>query len=218
MYASIDWSGTALPQEKRLTLDLYVPGGVVVAEVEAVDTFFAEWRQRVNRSAHVEFHGHECTENELLYAMEYVLSSVQVVAMLLNKREIAAEMGPEVFSRPGVLPSVAARPVVSRMLQRHALSVLWLDEDIPKGRRKAFDTEVKREARTIHPNLRLETKHRPSDKSNLIQLADMTVYVLQRQERGSFQTKRLREVAANLWRKEGNEIWWGKGNDLRPYF
>lgn len=219
LYAGLDWSGTPHAKEKGVEKDLYIPCGVRVPDVEATNGYFAGWRAEFGRPATFEFHGYECGPRTLLRAADYVLEVGQVTAVVFDKDVLVDEMGPEVFEKPALLPPATGRVVLDRMLSTSPLRRVWCDEDMPnKKRQQAFNTAVKRKARTLWPDdASPDMKHYPSNKSNLVQLADMIAYVLQREARGLLETAELRQRAQALWRKQGNQVWWGKKNDLRPY-
>ena len=215
--AGLDWSGTSLPKQRLLELDLYVPCGIMAPNVQEPEQWLLDFRSRWNRSARFEFHGHAMTEAELLQVMEYIWDKIVIAAMFLDKGRLALETDTGLFSRPDLLPAATARPIVRRLLQREPIRRMWCDDDIPKPQQRAFNTAVEREARITQPNAGIEIKHWPSEKHCLIQIADMVAYVLQRETRGSFKTPQLRAIAKRMLRKEGNIIWWGSESDLRPY-
>jgi len=216
MYAGLDWSGTPHPQEQGVGIDVYIPCIVHVEDIDATDTYMTDWRKQLGRSITYEFHGHQSRPEVLEQAIEYVLANGRVVAVLLDKQEITEQMGPQVFDHPATLPPATGRIVLDQILEVGPLRRIWLDEDIASDRRKAFNTEIKRKARALgqeSPDL----KHYPSDKSNMIQLADMIAYVLQRDAKNLLETEELCRLVRQLWRQTGNRIWWGSEDDLRPY-
>jgi hypothetical protein len=156
----------------------------------------------------------------LLRAVDYVLKAGQVTAVVFDKDTLTAEIGAQVFDKPGLLPPATGRVVLDRILEAGPLRRVWCDEgdQRDKKRRQAFNTEVKRKARALWPDeAGPDVKHYPSNKSNLVQLADMIAYVLQRDARGLLETAELRQRARALWRAEGNLVRWGNGDDLRSY-
>ena len=216
MYAGLDWSGAPFAKEKGVSRDFYVPCCVWMEDVEAVDAYFAAWRQELGRPITFEFHAYRCEADILLRAVEYVLANGLVSAVVLDKEALTVDLGAQVFDHPRRLPPATGRLVLDRVLEVKPLRRIWCDEDVANDLRADFNTQIKRKARAHWPDSP-DVKHYPSHKSSMIQLADLIAYVLQRDARGLSETAVLRQKASQLWHKQGNRIEWGRGDDLRPY-
>jgi hypothetical protein len=214
--AGLDWSGTPHPKEKTVEIDLYIPCAVSVPDIEATDGWFRDWRKELGRSIEFEFHGYRCSSKMLLKAIAHVLENGSVFAVLFDKNEMLKNIGPWIFDHPALLPPATGRMVLDRMLETDPLHDIWCDEDIGSNRRAEFNTAIKRKARSLWPTTP-KIRHYPSHKSNMIQLADMMAYILQRDARGSLETEELRQRVKQLRNNNRNNIEWNNGDDLRSY-
>jgi hypothetical protein len=221
-YAGVDWSGSPDAPETGGALEFYVPCGVRVASMDAINEQFTVWRDEFGFACNYEFHGYKLRRNPkvLVEATRYVLENAQVVAYLFEKYRLVEDRGPQVFEKPIRLAPATGLLVCHKMLESGPLRQVILDEDIAASHRPGFNTEVKRTARTRWPEQSLSKgfpKHQPSDKYNLIQLPDMIAYVLQREAHGLSETAELGRLVRALWNKKGNFIVMGGGDDLQPY-
>ena len=220
--AAVDWSGSPDAPEAGGALELYIPCAVRVASVDRVNEQFRAWREAFGFAADYELHGYRLRRRSdiLVTVVEYVRDNAQVVAYLFDKREMMRDLGSQVFDKPGLLAPATGLLVCHRMLEKGPLRQIFLDEDIAPRHRPEFNTEIKRKARTLWPEQGIAKsfpKHHPSDKHNVIQLADMIAYLLQREAHGLSETAQLRRSVKALWQKEGNDIRTGGRADLQPY-
>ena len=220
-FGSIDWSGTPDAPLNDGSLQLYLPCGIRFPSLDMVDEQCALWRTEFGLAGH-ELHGYKLRRRPEVFVrvIEFVLKYAQVTAFLFDKLELRKELGCQVFDKPGQLVPASGLLVCHRMLESGPLRQLWLDEDIAPSRRPGFNTEIKRNARSLWPDHGIAhnfPKHHPSDKHNIIQLADMIAYVLQREAHGLSETAQLSHLIKALWRMEENYIKMGCGDDLQPY-
>lgn len=219
MYAGIDWTGLPDLKQTGFTVNLFGVACVVVFDIEAINARLAALRLQWVLPGTLEFHGHELTEAQLLYFARWFAAEadeeVRVFAFLFDKKELV--INTLLVDKPASLYPASARLVIASVLDLLPLKRIWLDNDIPKPKQEAFDSAVKREARLRRKGTRINVKHRASDTSSLIQLADVAAYLVQRHERGSFQSVLLDEQVRAMWRARKNGICWGKEGDLRPY-
>lgn len=219
----VDWSGSPDAPEDGGKLEFYVPCAVRVASIDAVNEQFAAWRNEFGFAQSHELHGYKLRRNPevLMRATQYILENAQVVAYLFDKHSLQGDLGPRVFEKPIRLAPATGLLVCHKMLESGPLRQVMLDEDIAASYRPDFNTEVKRAVRTRWPEQSLGKgfpKHQPSNKQNIIQLADIAAYVLQREAHGLSETSELSRLVKAVWRIEGNHIVIGRGDDLQPYF
>jgi len=220
--AALDWSGSPDAPEVGGALELYIPCVVRVVSMDIVNEQFREWREEFSLAADYEMHGYRLRRRSDILArvVENVLENAQVVAYLFDKRALIKDLGSQVFDKPILLAPATGLLVCHRMLEKRPLRQILLDEGIAPIHRPKFNTEVKRKARILWPEQGVSKsfpKHHPSDKHNIIQLADMIAYVLQREAPDLSETAQLRRLVKALWNKEGNDIRMGSGADLQPY-
>lgn len=222
IHAGIDWSGSPDMPKAGHALEFYLPCAVRVAGLDILNQQFIIWRNEFGFPLDYEFHGYRLRRNpEVLMEMtRYVLEKAQVVAILFEKHRLSENLGAQVFNKPIRLAPATGLLICHKMLESGPLRQVILDVDIAPSNRPEFNTAVKRTARTLWPEQGFSNgfpKHHPSDKHNIIQLADVIAYVLQREAHGLSETAELSRLVKALWRKEGNYIVMGSGDDLQPY-
>ena len=221
MFSGLDRSGTPnAPDENSLkenVPEIYLACAVCVPDSEAVDRYFADWRQRCGFPKTYEFHSRYGSTALILEGVQFALANAQISAVFFDKERLQSELGGSVYERPNLLTAAIGLIAIEDVLQQSQLKKIWCDEDIQgKEDQKEFDTAVKRFARSYWPKIPT-MRHLPSGKSNMVQLADMVAYGLQRDIRGLPETAGMRKTVRELARKEGNRIWEIGGDDLRPY-
>lgn len=100
-----------------------------------------------------------------------------------------------------------ALELLNPFFARVALRNLWCDTEIEgKKAQKAFETQIQRCHRAIHPNARFEARVRESHTSSLIQLADVMAYTLRTQAMGKVKNSALRQFLKDLASDNANLI------------
>lgn len=222
LYAAIDWSGSPDAPQDGDELEFYVPCAVRVAGIDVINEQFAAWRKEFGFARSYELHGYKLRRSPevLMRVTRYILENTQVVAYLFDKQILREDLGPQVFNKPIRLAPATGLLVCHKMLESGPLRQVMLDEDIAASYRSEFNTEVKRAARTQWPEQGLSKgfpKHQPSDKQNMVQLADIAAYVLQREAHKLSETTELSRLVRTMWHTGDNYIVMGSGNDLQPY-
>ena len=221
-YIGLDWSGTPDAPEsvgEDESPEIYIPCAVGVADAETLNQDFAEWRKRLGVARDFEFHGSRAAADVIQEAVEYALGTAVVSAIVWDKQTLLAELGAAVFEKPALLAPATGLLALQPFLEAYSVRCIWCDEDIQsKERQRAFTTAVKQKARaSMVADRSPDVKHYPSNKSNLIQLADMVAYALQRDFRGFSETPERRAILRRLKNKAENRVRMGGGDDLRPY-
>lgn len=212
LYAGLDRSGTPDLVSQARGHDPYV---VCVAAIESDSGDLETLRDACDRvraafqmSRGQEFHGHTMKEAMITALLEAVMPLNLIVGALLIDKE-ATRRGRDVADLPDPrsLQEQAALALLAKFLVRHPLAGLWCDEDIKgKERQKAFTKAVRRMQRAAWPNTPITVRHKASDTSDLIQLADVSGYALAHEARGGVKTKGLRTRLMALRRSEANVI------------
>jgi hypothetical protein len=102
---------------------------------------------------------------------------------------------------------MAALALAEPFISRYLIAELLCDEDIRgKERQQGFITGIKRLQRSVWPEARIRVQFRPSNKSDLIQLADMVAYALGIQARGTLRSNGLRRLVDAIRTSETNLI------------
>jgi len=195
----MDWSGVVCRENK--IVDLYAPCIVAVQDAEIVNLPMADLRKQFGMAQDEEFHGHECSAEMLISILELVLEfQIRVGALLIDKSAGAIPPPPH-------FAAVSALRLLNDYLPGSCLNRLWCDEDI-KGKKPqaAFKTQVARLHRQIHTNQSVKTSFRDSRKSNLIQIADVTVYSLAWEVGKARVNPALKKCLAKLRAKTSNLI------------
>ena len=222
MNAGIDWTGTPdVPPDDDRTGNYILGSVAVVFEPSCnVDKACAALRTRHNFGQRKEFHGYELTNRrELVFdILNFVVENAMVYGLFWDKRQLRQE-DTTFFDDETLLLDAAGLAVFHNAIDETPLLHVWCDEEIKKkDEQKIFNKKLRgiQKSRWGAGRKGPDAKHRKSDKSNLIQLADVVAYVLQRYLRGLKLEPRIRELARQIW---GNgKVKWGEGGDLRPYF
>ncbi len=176
LYAGGDWSGKPDKRDEALIFCV-----VALSDKEAWTDSCRQLRHNLRMAQNAEFHGHEMKDDahrlQLLQAGRE--AGMKIGALVLSKG--ARAEGNETPSYES-----AALELLNPFFARYALRDLWCDNEIQgKAAQKAFETELQRCHRAIHPNARFKARLRPSHTSDLIQLADVMAYALRTQSHGT---------------------------------
>jgi hypothetical protein len=216
-YAGLDWSGTPYWRHMGDGPNHYLPCAVRVENVDDLESAFASMRSGLGLPMDFEFRGYKSSPRQIIRVLEYVLEHATIVSLVFDKQTLAQDLGAQIFDKPAMLPIITGQIVINQMLQTGPLGKLWCDKgDIATNRQGLFNTAIMRVARSLWPE-GVRIAHVPSGKSQMIQCADIVAYVLHREVQGLSETKEISRQAQKLWRKDGNIIRWGNGDDLRPY-
>ncbi len=186
------------------------PYVIVVAGVEdpeILGRIFGELRKQFGMRQSAELHGHSMSEEMLLEVLECTEEVSPVVGALVIDKASTRE-----FTRISEIPSpsdcqvASALRVVEMVFARYMLRELRCDEDIRGKRQKQFLTEVKRRHRTAWPETQIKVQCLPSEKSDLIQLADVIAYGLGVFTRGTIQNRDLERKVVQLRERKRNSI------------
>lgn len=215
MFAGMDWSGTPDRKENFEGPDLYVACCVVVPNNEEANQFLDNLRKQRHKPFRYEFKGYHSEENELTELVEYVLDVGRAHALFVDKSEIESRSGREIFHHPDYLTIATGRYVLGKALEKSEISTVWCDEELSKEKQKRFNTTIQRDAKFLcrrSPKIRHDASH----KSNMIQLADIVAYVLQRDALGKVRLDSLKRAVREL-KDSGDVVWCRNQDDLRPY-
>ena len=215
MFAGVDWSGTPDRKENFVGPDLYVACCVVVPSNDEANQFLDNLRKKRHKPFRYEFKGYHSEENELAELAEYVLDIGSAHALIVDKSEIESRSGREIFHRPDDLTIATGRFVLGKALEKSQVRTAWCDEELSSEKQKRFNTTIQRDAKSLgkrSPKIRHEASH----KSNMIQLADIVAYALQRDALGRVRLDRLKRAVREL-RDSETVVWWNSQDDLRPY-
>ena len=172
LYAGADWSGKPYTPNEPFVFCI-----AALNDAEAWNDACLELRAKLRMPRDKEFHGHlmnsDAKRLEILQGAQQLDLRVGALIVLpqtktseratLSHQSIALELADQFF------PKLVTRD-------------LWCDTEIEgKPAQKAFETELHRCHRAIHPTVRFEARIRKSHTSNLIQLADVVAYALRRQ-------------------------------------
>lgn len=219
MYGAIDWSGTpdAPDQNPSAAPEVFLACAIVCSDWESVEQTLSEWRREDGRPKAYEFRGYHASDAVRERTARFLLEHVRIHAVGFDKSVLEAESSGEAFLRPALLAPATAGLILDRLLQEVPLHTIWHDEDIQKReRRLAYNKSIRSMARRYGRDSPI-LKHYPSSKSDMVQLADLACYILQRDLRGLPETEDLRRLARRLQQKEGNVMRWGCWDDLRAY-
>ncbi len=162
-----------------------------------------------------EFHGHEASEAMMAAILKVALAmNLRVSSTIYDKRAMPQDPKPEPLPAAKDFPALAALSVLEPHLARQQVAKIWYDEDIKgKPRKKAFHTSVQRLNRRFHPDTPLEIRSKPSQGSELIQIADIAAYSLSLMVRSMIKTEELRQCIAAIQSDSRHQIFgpkhWG---------
>ena len=197
LYAGGDWSGKAdTPYEP------FIFCVVILGDAEAWNQSCQQLREKLRIASHREFHG---------YLMK---DDAQRLEMLQLAREAEMRVGALIVTpNTKILEGATldyqsiALELMGELFPRLALQNLWCDTEIQGEKaQKAFETQVQRCHRTIHPNARFEARIRDSKTSSLIQLADVMAYTLRTQTLGKVKNPALRQFLKEVASDDANLI------------
>jgi hypothetical protein len=215
----MDWSGSPDAPQGGIPPELYVPCLVCVRSKDELEEFFATLRQEIGLARWEEFRGHRLRlrPGVLQRMVGYALENAHLIAFSFDKKALAAELGEQVFGNAALIAPATGLLAAHHCFEARPLKTLAYDAgDIGGERRKGFRTAVQREARgrwADGPDVR----PLPSDKSSLVQFADVLAYAVQREEHGLSETAELGRQVRRLRRKSECLIRRGNGSDLQPY-
>jgi len=186
----------------------YVVAIVGVADANQLTAPLAALRQRFGMARDAEFHGHGMSEEMQAAVLQCGIDLGMVAGALLIDKAVTLQTYPIAELPSAVEFQVeAALHLLNRFCTLYALRELRCDEDIRgRDRQQAFITEVKRLHRALWEGTRLRVQFFPSQKSNLIQLADVVAYTLGCRERGTIHEPELRRLVRTLRENEANLI------------
>jgi hypothetical protein len=152
---------------------------------------------------HAEFHARDMTEQDILILLTAARESGMVFgALVLEKIGVTNTEAPIAFDYASV-----AQELFRGFVLRYSVKRIWYDTEIQgRAAEKAFETEMCRINRAIYPNAPLKARCRPSNKSDLIQVADSVAYVVSRQTRGLLKHTPLQQLWAAIAADERNLI------------
>ena len=197
VFGGLDWGGT--PDAKGTAY--YIPVLITVSgDLEDLQDRFERARPGFQMKTGQEFHGHDVSEKMLTAVLNIAASmNLRVSAVIYDK--VATLQSPEAKGLPAAkdFPAQAALSVLEPFLAQQQVAKIWYDEDIKgKARQKTFHTAVQRLHRQHHPNTNLEIRPKPSEGSELIQIADIVAYSLSIMARGMIKTPELRRRMAAI--------------------
>lgn len=196
-FAGGDWSGKADKPKEPFIFCI-----AALRDAEAWNTACQQLRKGLRMRRDEEFHGYKMKGDaqrlEVLHLAQQMGLRVGALILLpetkileretLNHQSLALELAEQFFPK---LP----------------LRDLWCDTEIEgKSAQQAFETELQRCHRTIHPQLRFKARVRESHTSNLIQLADVMDYVLRTQALGKIKEPTLRQFLKEVASDSNNLI------------
>ena len=221
MDGGIDWTGTpdAPPEDGTGVSTIFGAAVVVFNPACEIDSFCATVRDLHGLKQDYEFHAYKLTGRPEILAslLGFVQENATIYALLWDKRALFAK-DKAIFDKPHLLTAAAELAVLKNVVGSFPLNRLWCDEEISgEDNQKAFSAKLKamQKERWGDAQRGPTIKYRKSTKSNLIQLADAPVYILQRYIRGLKISPEIQKQARQIW--ETTEVQWGKEGDLRPY-
>jgi hypothetical protein len=219
LYAGLDRSGTPDLKSTQAGSPLYVVCLAAVEDMEAFGRRMSETRFRFGMGMRAEFHGHQTSDRMQAAVIEEALAvGLRVGVLVVDKEATRQQLEPATLPSPADFQLHTAVALLEQFLSRYALEGLWCDEDIRgKARQQEFVTAVKRLHRANWPERHLKVRHRPSDSSDLIQLADVVAYGLHSLSRGAELRPELKPCLEAIWADAQNVILgpmaWNVGED-----
>lgn len=201
--AGLDWTGTPSLNEPHP----YGPGIIAVPDKDFFEAEFNLIKQQFRIPQDRELRGHRSSPEILAAVLRLLLTMDCWIGIMLWDKHRAIERK-EVWPKPAVLRHHTGVWLAQRLLDKLAIQSLYCDEDI-RGKREQqlFRTDISRCNTRIHPASKMKIALWPSDKSNLIQCADVVTYVAARSLRPCGLTPELQ----NLWQRLQNNprvIYW----------
>jgi hypothetical protein len=181
LQAGLDWTGTP-------TLNDSTPYGPSIVAVESSSTLGAAFESvRKEFRFEGEIKGHRLNSNpEMLNSILDVLIGFEArVSVLLLDKHGLREAADHSLPFPALLRHQMSCSLAKSFIELQPLSQLICDDEI-RGKQEwsNFRTEILRINRSLHPQQKLKVGAWPSDKSALVQAADVTAYVFSRSVRG----------------------------------
>ena len=206
-HAGLDWSGKP---ELSARPDTFIACFVAVSDPDELRLRFNALRQEARGGAVDELHGHKMTPPYLAVALSIGLELEMSVGALCIDKRLSAQTGK--WTQEKTLYEATALKLWPDFLERTPVAHLVHDADIEgKARPKAFATDLKRLTQPLGMH-GLKVKPLPSQKSDLIQLADVVAYTLSRQ----INKQKVEAEILELWEEirgakrnvvRGPEIW-----------
>lgn len=190
MDAGLDWTGTPSLNEPHP----YGPCLIGVRDREQFDAVWSLLAVNAGIGRGEEIKGHKSPPHLLANVLRLVLANeVCVNILLLDKRKAIQERA--IWPVPPVMRHQTALHLADEAMQRMAFRLLLCDEDIRgKGEQQHFKTAVLRCNARLQPANRMKLGFWPSEKSNLIQCADVIAYVAARSLRENALTQELQTL------------------------
>jgi hypothetical protein len=207
LHAGLDCSGTPDLLGTGRGHNPYVVVIAAVVELEILTRLFEDSRRRFGMRQNAEFHGHSMSEQMLLAVLENAEETGLVVGALLVDKLLTQQARPAFELPSGADFQIeAALALAETFFAHHSLFELRCDEDIRGERQKKFITSLKRLHRAVWPDDHIKVQFRPSEKSDLIQLADVIAYGLGNQARQTVEDEELRRRLIRISGSEKNII------------
>ena len=191
MHAGLDWTGTPSLNEPHP----YGPCLVAVGDKTSFDEAWSFLAQEAGVERGEEIKGHKSPPRVLENVLRLVIASEVCVGVLLLDKSEAFRIR-AIWPLPANLRQQTALGLIEEMVQNHVLQSLVCDEDI-RGKREQqqFRTAVLRCNAQLQ-TAKMKVGFRRSEKSSLIQCADVIAYVAARSLRENALTPELEK----LWR------------------
>lgn len=226
LYAGLDRSGTPDPIKRKPGREFYtICSAAVEVDLDELRSVFALVREQSGMSAEQEFKGHDDPEDVQLKVLHAARGmNLLVAASIYEKGDLLWVPSHHGNPNASQFQEFAALSLLERLFRRYQISKLWCDEDIKgKAKQQSFESAIAKLHRTAYPGVRIAVRHKSSNKSDLIQLADILGYGLSRLARGVVEKTELRRCLEEIWTDPRNIVEgphpWSKiaEGDLRPY-
>ena len=207
-FAGGDWSGTPYRKARGTRPDFYVPGFVAFAcPLEELAREIAAVKFQIGMPQSVEIHAHTLPEAvQYAFLRMAVNLEMRVGARIIDKGTAENPCG-SALPLPADFAAQAALSVLAPFIERYDINSLWYDKDIQGPQReKEFETAVKRlnRERWLHGGLKARSKD--SDKSELIQMADVAAYGIGRLAMNAIEHDALRRLVTGICSDSANTV------------
>ena len=206
--AGLDWSGTPYRKKRGTRPDFYIPCVVAFAcPLEELTREIAAVKLQIGLPQSVEIHAHTLPEaTQYAFLRMAVNLEMRVGARIIDKGTTENPRG-DALPLPADFAAQAALSVLAPFIERYDINSLWYDKDIQGTQReKEFETAVKRLNRERWLHGGLKTRSKDSDKSELIQMADVAAYGIGRLAMNAIEHDALRRLTASICSNGANTI------------